>query len=218
MNIINISPSITSGQCTLKCKCSIDTDKLIEWNGNKYTVDETVVIIPAIHSYSEKPVDAEVKLSCSTSVSYVNPLTIFIPVLSNSGGIPINSGQSVDIPLKPFYYYTDKNEDNIVFGKENALLSSNIKPTTVDASKFSFVKVNLFYNPNGITSPNNPNPDDLYIDCNSVGEEIILPPKNQSVVKNSGNPQNLEWIYPFIPFFLIIFFGVLGYIIHRHTS
>lgn len=212
IKIINISPEIITGNCSLKCKCYIDTENLIEWNGNKYTVYSSQITKPALRAYASKPVDAELTVNCISSSSNANNLTIVIPILSNSSGIIINNNQSVDIPLKPFYYYSNKKNDFIVFGKENAILASNIQTSTVDASKFEFIQTQLFYNPAGILSSSN-DTNEIYIDCGTVGPEKTVTTDTKKEIQNGNQNLNnfiqISWIIPFI---LILILAIVAYV------
>jgi hypothetical protein len=141
---------------------------------------------------------------CSSSNG--NTLIFVIPIISNASGVQLYSGQDVDIPLKPFYYYNNI-VDYIVFGKENAILSSNVKQTNQKAPT-SFGQIILFYNPAGIGSYSNPFPDDIYIDCGPILEEQ---PTAQTPTEDDGKGHSTLWIWILVPFLIIIILFLIAY-------
>jgi hypothetical protein len=202
--MINIASDKVTGNCTLKCKCYITSNGLIQWKEIEYVVKETKVINPAIHLYGGRPVDAEINIVCKNDDSN-KQLIIIIPLISNASGINVTTGQDVDIPLKPFYYY----DNNIVFGKENAILVSNIKPTTLTVNKsLPNKQINLFYNPSGVGSFSNPSPDDIYIDCSPVKQ---IEPMATVQNNDDGNQKSTVWIWVLVPFLVIIILVAIAY-------
>lgn len=171
----------------------------VSYNKEKYGVNAIVLVHPSLHLYNGKLADGEIIIS-QTPEKGGKPLIVFIPlivsdqitsasitikeIINNVASTAPKQGDKVTtglidlqkiVPKKPFMNYTDKNNNNIVFGLLDAIPISKI---TMDKFK-SVVKPyiwkaeaenanGLFYNSSGPNSTTDLG-DGIYISCNPTG-------------------------------------------------
>ncbi len=209
----------------------------VTYNTQKYNVNKISIVSPSIHTFDGATTNAEIIIEHSP-VKSGDLLSVAIPIISSSEtsnasnfindiikGVAINApaksetttlnidGFSLQhiVPKKPFYSYTNKTTDWIVFDKSYAIpLSSSTLDTLRQIIKpfpLPTPGEELFINKIG---PNviNKN-DDLYISCNptdSSEEEIPVEYEKNTPSYDLNNMMSS-------PLLKIIFQGIIGSII-----
>ena len=209
----------------------------VTYNTQKYNVNKISIVAPSIHTFNGETTNAEIIIEHSP-VKSGNLLSVAIPIISSSEissasnfindiikGVATNApaksetttlnidGFSLQhiVPKKPFYSYTNKTTDWIVFDKSYAIpLSSSILTTLGQIIKpfpLPTPGEELFINKTG---PNviNKN-DDLYISCNptdSSEEEIPVEYEKNTPSYDLNNMLSS-------PLLKTILQGIIGFII-----
>lgn len=177
-----------------------DTEKVppVTYNNQKYNVSEFIILSPSMHIFNGATVAAEIVIG-HTPVQGGSPLNVCIPIISSSNSstasnliteviqgvssnapaanettnLSINGFTLQDIvPSKPFYSYTDSNNDDfIVFDITNAIgLNASIITTLqqiITPFPIPTPGGQLFFNSVG---PNTTSiGDGIYISCQPTG-------------------------------------------------
>lgn len=167
------------------------------YNQEKYSVENIKIVAPSLHLFDGAKVDAEIIIEHSPEKGGLN-LSVAIPIVASSetstasnlitqviegvaNGAPTQgetttlniSGFTLQdiVPVEPFYTYTGKENDWIVFGKENyiPLSSDTISTLSQIITPFNLPTFGkgLYYNSKG---PNNKlDMGGIYISCQPTG-------------------------------------------------
>jgi len=209
----------------------------VTYNTQKYNVNKISIMSPSIHTFNGATTNAEIIIEHSP-VKSGNLLSVAIPIISSSEtstasnfindiiqGVATNAPVKSEtttlniagftlqpiVPIKPFYSYTNKTTDWIVFDKSYAIPLSSATLTTLSQIIKPFPLPTpgeeLFINKSG---PNiiNAN-DDLYISCNptdSSEEEIPIEYEKNTPSYDFNNMMNS-------PLFKTIMQAIIGSII-----
>ena len=229
----------------------------VTYNNLKYEVDVIMILQPSIHHFNGSPSDAEIIIG-HTPLTGGPDLCVCIPISlmgnTNTGSNIINEiislvatnapnkGESVNlnlqdftlediVPKKPFYNYSIRNYNFIVFDIADAISISsttlNSLTTIIQAvpdfyldsfSENNQDPITLFYNAKG---PNNNTGNEIYISCNPTGnsenEETVSFEKTTNNVTTfnistiTSSPYFIYVIYAFIFILLLIFLNGIIY-------
>ena len=173
----------------------------VTYNTEKYTVANIYITCPSLHTFNDKLVDAEIFIQ-HVPVKGGQHLNVAIPIISSSESstasnlitqiiqsvstnAPSNgettnlniSGFTLQniVPEKPFFSYTDTNNENwIVFPMKDAIpLNSSTLTTLSQIIKpypLPMTGGDLFFNSNGPNS--NKTSSGIYISCNPTGSSV----------------------------------------------
>jgi hypothetical protein len=210
----------------------------VTYNNEKYTVASIMITCPSIHLFNNSPEAGEIIIE-HVPVKGGNQLKVAIPIKSSSESSTASSliteliqdvannapaqnestninisGFTLDkvVPNKPFYSYTNNNDDWIVFGDLEAIpMSSNtlstlgkiIKPFPIPTQGNS-----LFYNSSGPNTSTNVG-DGIYISCQPTGS-------SKEEMEVSYNKNQVSYDFSTIlnnPTFLLVFQVILSCLI-----
>ena len=218
----------------------------VTYNTEQYTVSRILILAPSIHFFNGAQLPAEVVIE-HNPVKGGNQLNVCIP-LTSSGDLTSASSLLTDVikkvatnapsqgdstnlnmsnfnlqtivPRKPYYAYTNGQNDWIVYGALEAipLTSSTIKTLKQIVKPFPLPTPGdaLFYNANGPVT-GMPVGDGIYISCQptgSFGEDIgIMYDKPSSSVdfSNVANSPLLQFfiaVFVIIIVYLLLFYGI----------
>jgi hypothetical protein len=209
----------------------------VVYNTQKYNVNKITIVSPSIHMFNGATTNAEIIIEHSP-VTGGNLLSVAIPIISSSEtsnatnfitdiieGVATNAPAQSEtttlnidgftlqqiVPNKPFYSYTNKTTDWIVFGIAFAIplssstlttLSQIIKPFPLPTPAES-----LFFNKSG---PNSTDKNDgIYISCNPTDSS-----EEETPVEYPKNATSYDF-YNMLssPIFKTILQGIIGSII-----
>jgi len=212
------------------------------YNGEKYNVSSIIIASPSVHTFNNEKSPGEMIIE-HTPVKGGNNLNVCIPFISSSEtstaskiiteiivkvstnapsngdstNLNISSFNLQDIvPRKPFFSYSTKNTDNIVFGILEAIPLSSVTINTlqqiIKPYMISIPDAPLFYNSRG-PSTGAKIGNGIYISCQPTGsskEDVAVQyDKNIPAIKFSNIFDSDIFIYIIMAIVLIvILFGI----------
>jgi carbonic anhydrase len=214
----------------------------VSYNGEKYNVSSIMISSPSVHRFNNEKTQCEMIIE-HVPVKGGNNLNVCIPFVSSSetstasksiteiiekvaANAP-SEGDSTNlnisnfnlqniVPRKPFFAYSSKGTDNIVFGILEAIpLSSRTIKTLQQIIKpylLNIPEVPLFYNSSGPLAGTKIG-DGIYISCQPTGSSKEYTPvqydKNVSTIKFSSMFTSEIFIYIIMTIvLLLVFFGI----------
>jgi carbonic anhydrase len=203
----------------------------VTYNTEKYNVSTIYITSPSLHTFNDKQVNAEIFIQ-HVPVKGGQNLIVAIPIISSSESSTASNlitqiiqnvstnaprnGESTNlnisgftlqniVPSKPFFSYTDTNNENwIVFPIKDAIPLNSTTLTTlgqiIKPYPLPMTGGDLFFNSNGPNS--NKTSSEIYISCNPTGSST----ETTEVVydKNTVTPIDFNTIWNNPIFKLII--------------
>jgi carbonic anhydrase len=215
------------------------TSPPVKYNNSEYNVRDVSIVSPSRHLYNGQEIPGELYIN-HNSTTGAPALVICMPIIKGNEGNKMlediigqvstgaaNSGESTIIktdynldnivPMKPFFNYTKKNEEIVVFGLIDALSINTVSTNSLKGLITDLPKINggykLYVN---TTGPNRSlNDGQIYIDCKPTGssEETtdIEQEKSTPTINFSMDDILKSPIFLFLVGCLIFFILIFGF-------